>query len=266
MKLGIGSYCYMWSIGQQKAVPASPLSAIGLLEEATRLNVDVVQFGPNLVLRDEELDGVCAEARRRGIEIELGMEGLDAKAVGKQLIRCRRLGARLLRSVHLYEGESPGTEELAATLRALLPALETHGVYLAIENARTPARLLRQALDAIASPWLGITLDTVNSLSIPEGTEEVVRHLAAHTLCLHVKDFRVQRLWHKMGFSVEGTPAGEGQLDVPWLLGQLREAGADPNAILELWVPEQPSLEETIALEREWVEQSVETLRRLIAE
>jgi len=35
---------------------------------------------------------------------------------------------------------------------------------------------------------------------------------------------------HMMGFEIAGAPAGQGMLDIPWLLGQLRAAGRDPNA------------------------------------
>ena len=93
-----------------------------------------------------------------------------------------------------------------------------------------------------------MTLDTVNSLAVPEGTQEVVRHLARHTFCLHVKDFVVRREWHMMGFVVEGTPAGQGQLDVAWVLEQLQAAGAWANAIVELWTPWQQNVEATVAL------------------
>jgi len=176
------------------------------------------------------------------------------------------VGATLLRTVDRYQGQARPEAELRARLMEALPELERAGVRLAVENALTPARMLARVLDEFHSPWLGVTLDTVNSLAIPEGTVEVVESLARHTLCLHVKDFRVRRVWHAMGFTVEGTPAGEGQLEVPWLLTQLRAAGRDPNAILELWVPQQATLEETIALEARWVERSVERLREWIAE
>ena len=134
MKLGIGSYTYMWSIGFPGASPSRPLTALGLLERARQLGIRVVQCGPNLPLY-------------------------------------------------------------------ALPAGE---------------------LDAV---------------------------LAA------------SREW---GFRVEGRPAGQGQLDVPWLLGALREAGARCNAILELWVPEQATLAETIALEERWAVESVAYLRNLV--
>jgi sugar phosphate isomerase/epimerase len=151
-----------------------------------------------------------------------------------------------------------------AGLTPLVPTLDRLGVSLAIENATIPAAILAEALERIASPRVGITLDTVNSLAIPEGTEHVARTLAPHTLCLHIKDFSVDRVWHMMGFTVEGRPAGQGQLNIPWLLDLLRAAGRSPNAILELWPPRQSTVEETVAFEQRWAVESIEFLRRLI--
>ena len=264
MKLGIGSYTYMWSIGFERTRPAQPLSAFDLLERARQLGVRVVQFGPNLPLEDVDLERLGDEAAGADIEVELGATGLTPAHLEAPLAACRRLGAKLLRSVDLYEGPSPSAQELERSCRAVLPLLEASGVRLAIENARIPAAAMAEALNAIGSPWLGVTLDTVNSLSIPEGPEHVTRTLARHTLCLHVKDFTVKRIWHMMGFTVEGAAVGKGHLNIPWLLESLREAGADPNAILELWVPQQDSLEVTIALEQAWAIESVAYLRTLI--
>jgi sugar phosphate isomerase/epimerase len=81
---------------------------------------------------------------------------------------------------------------------------------------------------------------------------------------LHVKEFVVRRASHNMGFTVEGAPAGQGMLDVPWLLGRLRELGKDPNAILEQWTPPEADLAATIAKEDAWAVESIAYLRRLI--
>jgi sugar phosphate isomerase/epimerase len=67
-----------------------------------------------------------------------------------------------------------------------------------------------------------------------------------------------------MGFAIEGTPAGRGRLDVPWLLRTLKEAGRDPNAILELWTPPEPTVEKTVAREDAWAAESIAYLRTLI--
>jgi sugar phosphate isomerase/epimerase len=149
-------------------------------------------------------------------------------------------------------------------VRPLLPLLEGEGIRLALENGRTPSAELRAALDEINSPHVGIVLDMVNSLAVPEGWKEVTCQLAPHTMCVHYKDFTIRRAWHMMGFICDGAPAGSGMLDTKWLLEQLSVSPYDFNVIIELWPPEQPTLEETIRLEERWAEQSVRFLRQLI--
>lgn len=267
MKLGLGTYCYTWAHGIEGGpCPERPMSAFDLLDRCVELGVRVVQFGPNLPLEGVDLEALAEKALAAEIEMEAGVIGLDVERIRRGLELCRRLGARLLRTIDSYDAPPRSTEELERFLRAALRIVEPAGIRLAVENSRTPARRMAEALETIGSPLLGVTLDTVNSLAIPEGTEEVVSALAPHTLCVHVKDFRVSRIWHRMGFVVEGAPAGAGQLDIPRLLDRVRKTGRDPNVILELWVPEQPALEATVALEDAWVRQSIAFLRKLVRE
>jgi hypothetical protein len=67
-----------------------------------------------------------------------------------------------------------------------------------------------------------------------------------------------------MGFMLTGTPAGQGMLDVRWLMGRLREHGREFNAILELWPPLEPDMAATIRKEADWAAASVGYLRGLI--
>jgi len=53
-------------------------------------------------------------------------------------------------------------------------------------------------------------------------------------------------------------------LDLPWLFSALARHGRDPNAILELWTPPEPTLAATIDKEALWVARSVANLRALI--
>lgn len=271
MRLGIGTYCYMWSLGFPGAEPPEPMTAPNLLETAIDLGVRVVQFGPNYGLQSlsaADRERAVSMARERGIELELGARGLDAPHILEMVRLTRSCGARLLRTV---PAEKPGgsmmsAAEMEAALRAVVHALEGEDVVLAIENALIPARTLKALLESVGCSRIGITLDTVNSLAISEGVREVAETLAPFTRCLHVKDYAVSRQWHMMGFQVEGRPAGGGQLDVPWLLDLLRGCGSDANAIVECWVPEQQTLDATIALERRWAAESVSYLRTLIPE
>jgi hypothetical protein len=96
---------------------------------------------------------------------------------------------------------------------------------------------------------------------------EVAEILAPWTVNLHVKDYTVARLWHNMGFTIEGRPAGQGMLDIPWLLDLVRTEGkGSPNAIIELWTPMEASIDETVRTEALWVEDSIRYMRTLLAD
>ncbi len=269
MKLGVGTYTYMWSIGFPGSEPEEPMQALDLLKKAVGLGVRVVQFGPNLPLQQlppMELDEVLSASREMDLELEIGTRGVETSHLRRLIDFTTRCGASLLRTVPEINGRVPSSGELTELLRAIEPHLRQARVRLAMENSLMRASAMNDALRECASEYLGITLDTVNSLAIPEGTEEVAAVLAPWTSCLHVKDFTVLREWHMMGFRVEGRPAGQGQLNVPRLLQLLSSAGARSNAILELWPPPQSSLRETISLEHRWAEESVIYLRRFIKE
>lgn len=251
MELGIGTYSFMWALGE------GAMDAMGLLQRASELGVKRVQFGPNCPLTENNVDEIAAEARRRGLTLEIGMAGLDTGEIRRQLELCRRAGSPLLRTVLQEAAEgAPEPAWIAGQLHAARPLLAAAGIPLALENSVTPAAELASLLQG---EWLGVTLDTANSLAICEGWRHVAEHLAPLTLCFHVKDFIVRREWHKMGFRVEGRPAGQGQLDIPWILARL--GPRCQSAILEQWPPEQASREETIRMEQAWAAQSIRALR-----
>ncbi len=277
MRLGINSYTFMWSIGfkgpnpaypDAEARPANPLTPLGLLEKARELGVSLVQTGPNLQFHDEsELDGFIQAAQAWGIALELGTRGLDYEHLVGQVALAQRMGATLIRTLPEVKGVyATDARQMLSSLRQVLPVLEREGVRLAIENGRTPAAGLSAALDEIGSPWVGVVLDMVNSLAVPEGWKYVTGHLARHTMCVHYKDFTIRREWHMMGFLCEGTPAGQGMVEPDWLFETLKASPHDFNVLIELWPPPQASLEDTIALEQQWARESVAFLRGFIAE
>lgn len=277
MKLGINSYTFMWAIGFQSANPAfpdkaawpsSPLTPVELLEKARELGVRVVQTGPNLRLEDmseAELEIFIQTAKAWGIELELGTRGLDFSHLVLQVDLAKRMGATVIRTLPEIEGRYAAEGCLIPpVIRQILPVLEMEGIKLGIENGRTPAVELSAALDEIDSPYVGVVLDMVNSLAVPEGWKEVTRCLAPYTMCVHYKDFAIRRAWHMMGFICEGTPAGKGMVEIDWLLDTLKASRYDFNVILELWPPEQETLEATVALEQTWAVESVPYLRRYV--
>jgi sugar phosphate isomerase/epimerase len=271
MKLGLSTYTYTWAMGVPGHPPASPLTARGLIERALQLGVRVVQFADNLPLAKQprkELDALIASASEQRMELELGTRGIgDSTNLFEHLELARRVGAPFLRVVVDSHGHEPSPKECVTVLRPFLPRFADAGVKLAIENHdRFTAETLAGIVEQLGKDQVGVCLDTANSFGAMEGPEIVVKTLAPYALNLHVKDFTIRRVSSQMGFVIEGCAAGQGRLNVPWLLAELRAARRDVNAILELWTPFGSTLDETLARETAWAEQSVRYLRRLIPE
>jgi sugar phosphate isomerase/epimerase len=244
------------------------MDALSLLDRAAQLGVRVVQFADNLpldALSPAELDALEQRALAGGFQIEVGARGLALDHLRCYLRLAERFRSPILRVVVDTAAQRPSEEAVIETARALAPELERAGVCLALENHdRFPVRTLARIMERVNSSRLGICLDTVNSFGALEGPDVVVAALGPWTVNLHVKDFAIARASHKLGFTVEGRPAGQGQLNVPWLLERLRAFGRDPNAILELWTPPERTWAETVAKEAAWAAASVEYLRALI--
>jgi len=268
MRLGLGSWSYTWAIGVPGHPPSDPLTAVGLLSRAADLGVHVVQICDNLplhVLSERELAELQRHAQRLGVQIEVGTRGIACEHLERYLHLAVALQSPILRLVVDTADDCPSDDEIIARLRQVLPSFQHAGVRLAIENHdRLPTGALLHILHAIDSEWVGICLDTVNSFGALQGPEVVVRALAPWAVNLHVKDFAVTRHASQMGFTIEGRPAGQGRLDVPWLLDVVRVQGRAPNAILELWTPFERDLDTTICKESTWAAQSVEYMRSLI--
>lgn len=265
MRLGIGSYTLGWAVGVRGHAPKVPLTETDLLDWAARERVSVVQIGDNLPLHQLDtgrMDALAALAKSRGIELEVGTRRLTTERVSQYITIADRLGARLMRVVIDDAEYHPDPKSVTAILREIAPLLKT--VRLGIENHdRFKAATLRGIIEAAGSDRIGVCLDTANSLGAGEGIEAVAEILGPLTINLHIKDFWVERVPHLMGFTVTGRPAGSGMLDIPRLLRTIARFKRCETAILELWTPPEPRIEETIAREARWAAESLEYLKPL---
>lgn len=266
MQLGLSSYTYGWAVGVQGHPPAHPLDELGLLAKARQHRVGLVQIGDNLPLHTFDatrIERLAARSEEAGIQLEVGARRLTAERIAQYALIAQRLDAKLIRFVIDDTDYHPSPERVAAILRDALPLLT--GLTLGLENHdRFPAAVLREIVDSLASERVGICLDTANSLGAGEGLDHVAAVLAPITVNLHIKDFSIDRLPHMMGFTVTGRPAGQGMLDLPWLLERLAPFARCATATLELWTPPEGSLEATIAREEQWAAESIEYLRGVV--
>jgi sugar phosphate isomerase/epimerase len=271
MRLGIGSYTYVWSIGVPGfPLPAAPLTPESLLERAVASGIGVVQIADNMPFHEwsiQRLKSLSTQAQAANIQLELGTSGIAPPHLRQTLELAQTLNAKVVRVVVDVPNHHPAPQEVAESIVQVLPEFAAAKTQLAIENHdRFSARLLKSIIEQINSEWVGICLDTANSLGCGEGLETVLEQLAPFVVNLHVKDFTVQRLPSLKGFTVEGCAAGQGLVDVPALLKKLHSHGRNPNVIVELWPPFVESIEESIGLELRWADQSLTYMRQFITD
>jgi len=269
VRLGLSSYTYTWAVGVPGHLPGRPLSALDLVDRAAAAGLACVQIADNLPL--DHLGTVEASTLRThaaacGVAIEVGARGLTPERLAAHVDLAVFYGSPVLRFVIDGPGYEPTPDDVVAVIRGALPRLREVGVRLALENHdRLEARAFREIVQATDERQVGICLDSVNSMGAGEGLAEVVATLAPLTISLHLKDFTIARVSHKMGFVVEGTPAGKGRLRIPWLLAEVGRHGRCQSAILELWTPPAGSTEATIEREALWAEESLRFLKPLFA-
>jgi len=268
MQLGISSYTYTWSIGVPGSLPTRQMSAKDLVDRAVAFGLKLVQIADNLPIEnftDVELDNLYAYAFKKGVSIEMGGRGLTTEHTLKCLKAAEILHSPILRMVIDGAGFEPDIPDVIQIISDLLPEFESRKIRLAIENHdRLKAREFEQIIQAINSEWVGICLDSVNSMGAGEGFEPVAEILIPYTINLHLKDFSIRRVSHKMGLIIEGTPAGSGMLNISDLIFKLNQLGRCHSAILELWTPPETDLKDTISKEEEWADRSIKYLKTIL--
>lgn len=265
MQLGISSFAFGWAVGHSDL---SAFTADSLLEFAVTHEVPVIQFGDNLPLHtwtNDQLDEFAARAHARDIDIETGARGLTPEHLKRYIAISRRLDARLLRFVIDAKGHEPDVAKITAIIHPALPALEAADLVLGIENHdRFPCATLQRLVETIGSDYVGVCLDTANSLGAGEGIGEVLSHLAPWCVNLHMKDFAIERAPSAMGFNVTGRPLGEGMLPIERVLSAVSICGRCRTAVVETWPAPETEMSATLAKELQWAERSVERLRNAL--
>ncbi|WP_247232056.1 sugar phosphate isomerase/epimerase [Telluribacter sp. SYSU D00476] len=268
MDLGLSTYSFPWAVGIPGSVPERPITPVELVHQTVKHGLHHLQFGDNLPLHqlsDSSLEELIRTAAQSGVHLEVGTRRLTKEHIALYLGLAVRCGSPFLRVVIDDNCFKPGKEEVIQIIHSLLPDLQAAGVVLAIENHdRFPVREIEEIILATSTQWVGVCLDTANSLGAGEGVREVVEVLAPYTVNLHIKDITIRRVSHKMGFEVDGCPAGKGILPIPWIIEQLSQYGRCRTATLELWSHPESTLYGTLAKEASWVEESIAYLQYIM--
>jgi sugar phosphate isomerase/epimerase len=268
MKLGLSSYTYTWAVGVPGSMPLKPLSAYDLVDKAAISGLKLVQIADNLPLEKmnkNEFIALEKYSTGKGVEIEMGGRGLAPEHTIKCLETAKSLNSQILRMVIDGSGFEPDIQTVKGIIRDLLPEFKSRNIKLAIENHdRFKAREFETIIQSAGSEYVGICLDSVNSMGAGEGFEEVSKILLPYTINLHIKDFTIRRVSHKMGIIIEGAPAGKGKLNIKDLVDKLNLTGLCKSAILELWTPPEINIEDTCIKEENWANESIKYLKSII--
>jgi 3-oxoisoapionate decarboxylase len=268
MKLGLSSYTYTWAIGVTGSMPLIPMSASDLVDKASKSGLRLVQIADNLPLetmKENEISTLKNYADDKKVEIEMGGRGLTPEHTMRCLETAKLVNSPILRMVIDGAGFEPDLITITAIIKDLLPEFKSRNIRLAIENHdRFKAREFEKIVQSAGSEYVGICLDSVNSMGAGEGFAEVSRILLPYTINLHIKDFTIRRVSHKMGIIIEGSPAGKGMLNINELVDKLYFTDSCQSAILELWTPPESHIEDTILKEEKWARESIEYLKSII--
>ena len=261
-RIGLSSYAFFWQLSEKVS---EPLSLHEALERTAALGVDLFQicdYAPLEAMSEAELKDIRATADSLGIALELGTKGIRPDHLRKFLRIAGILGAPLLRTMFNVPGHTPDAEEAVAIFKDVLPEFEAAGVKIAVETyEQVPTARILEVIRSVGSPYLGICSDPANTVAALESPREVIDAVAPYVLNMHIKDFAFSRKEGWVGFTYSGAPLGEGLQDYDYMAGKLQPKERNINQIVEHWLPWQDSEEETIRLEKQWTQQSLDFLR-----
>ncbi|MGH2819054.1 MAG: sugar phosphate isomerase/epimerase family protein [Actinomycetota bacterium] len=267
-RLGLSSHAYYWAC---QGVGGRRLTAWDLLRTTREFELDALQLCENVDLSGwspDDLERYGRAAEESDVSLELGTRGLDRAVLRQALSAAGALGAGVVRIV-AWSGEEDRrggvTGELRSVIDELLPEARAHGIALAIENYFSiDDAELADLVSGYDDEYLGVCLDTANSVGLLHAPDETTRLLAPYAVSVHLKDFTVRKL--PIGYRVTGAPLGQGWLDVSGVLAELDRCGRRPSLLLELWVDPEDDPNATIEKEADWVQTSVGFLRSHLGE
>ena len=155
------------------------------------------------------------------------------KEAGADVLRTAMLGGRRYETLDSAEAFEQFIRRSRQSLALAEPVLKRHGVRLAIENHKDyRAAELVDLIKRVGSQYVGVCVDTGNSIALLEEPMAVVEALAPWAVSVHLKDMAVKE--YKEGFLLSEVPLGDGFLDLQAMVAVLRKAAPKVRFSLEM--------------------------------
>lgn len=167
----------------------------------------------------------------------------DVARFDDQLRAAKEAGATVLRTVCMngrrYETYDSAdefrkfAEEAWKSLQLAAPIAARHKLRLAVENHKDwRIDEMLGWLKRLSSEFVGVCLDTGNSIALLEEPHEVVEAYAPWTFTTHFKDMGVAE--YDDGFLLSEVPLGQGYLDLPRVVATIQKVRPEARLNLEM--------------------------------
>jgi sugar phosphate isomerase/epimerase len=156
-----------------------------------------------------------------------------AREAGATVFRTACLSGRRYETFKSAEEFRDFRERSWKSLVLAEPILKKHRLRVAVENHKDwliPELL--EILQRMSSEWVGVCIDTGNSIALLEDAMEVVEAFAPFVASTHIKDMGVQE--SADGFLLSEVPLGEGFLPLKRIIETVRKANPAVQFNLEM--------------------------------
>ena len=244
--IGMHSYGYQWRAAKARPAGSKFHDALTFLQYAPRLGAAGVQ----VTIGDNDrayAQRIKAEAEKNGLyfeaQFQLPKDDTDLTRFERDVRLARDAGASVFRTACLsgrrYETFKSLEEfrEFAArshtSLRLAEPVLKRHRLRMAVENHKD--WLVPELLEIVrkfSNEWIGICVDTGNSIALMEDAMKVIEEYAPFAFSVHLKDMAFGE--YGDGFLLSEVPLGRGFLSIARVVQILRKANPAVQLNLEM--------------------------------
>jgi len=176
-------------------------------------------------------------------------EAQSAQAAGAKVMRTAMLSGRRYETFNTAAEFETFAAKSWKSLTLAEPIAKKHGLRLAVENHKD--WLIPELLDMmrkISSEYVGICVDTGNSIALLEDPMTVIEAYAPFAITTHLKDMGVDS--YERGFLLSEVPLGAGYLDLRKIM-QIIE-GANPKVQWNLEMITRDPLEVPCLTDKYW--------------
>lgn len=172
----------------------------------------------------QRLKMIRADLDTYNLYCELDTRGTEYEHLKKVITIAKQLDADVIRTYEVvkrcngitYQNVVKHLDTVIVDLKKIAPLLEKHRIKLCLENHEyVTSKELLSVIEAVNSPWIGLLYDIGNSMMVWEEPLDAVKIMSNKIFSTHLKDnIIVEDPDTEIGYSICGTPMGEGNIDI----------------------------------------------------